>query len=90
VSAGRRSGRTGLSPRHAAILTLLCDAGETLSTTEVRERITRGRERALVAEQVYRALISLQRAGGVRRVHVAGSRKAFWEATVDVVREKVS
>jgi Fe2+ or Zn2+ uptake regulation protein len=69
---------------------VLCDAGEPLSTTEVRERINRGRDRALVAEQVYRALVSLQRAGGVRRVHVAGSRKAFWEATVEVTHEEVS
>jgi hypothetical protein len=54
---------------------LLCDAGEPLSTTEVRERFNRGRDRALVAEQVYRALVSLQQTGAVRRVHVAGSRK---------------
>jgi Fe2+ or Zn2+ uptake regulation protein len=84
-----RSARDGLSPRQAAILTLLCDAGEPLSTTEVRERINRGRERALVAEQVYRALVSLQQAGAVRRVRVADSRKAFWEAAVDLTREEV-
>jgi Fe2+ or Zn2+ uptake regulation protein len=90
VSGGRRSGRTGLSGRHAAILTLLCDAGEPLSTTEVRERINRGRDRTLVAEQVYRALVSLQQTGAVRRVHVAASRKGFWEATVEVTREEVS
>jgi len=89
VTGGRRSGRTGLSGRHAVILTLLCDAGGPLSTTEVRERFNRGRDRALVAEQVYRALISLQQTGAVRRVNVADSRKAFWEATVDVVREEV-
>jgi Fe2+ or Zn2+ uptake regulation protein len=88
VGAGR--GRTGLSGRHAAILTLLCNAGEPLSTTEVRVRINRGRDRALVAEQVYRALVSLQQAGAVRRVHVADSRKAFWKAAVEVTREEVS
>jgi Fe2+ or Zn2+ uptake regulation protein len=71
-------------------LTLLCDAGEPLSTTEVRERINRGRDRTLVAEQVYRALVSLQQTGAVRRVHVAASRKGFWEATVEVTREEVS
>jgi Fe2+ or Zn2+ uptake regulation protein len=71
-------------------LTVLSGAGEPLSTTDVRERINRGRDRALVAEQVYRALIGMQQAGAVRRVHVADSRKAFWKATVDVTREEVS
>jgi Fe2+ or Zn2+ uptake regulation protein len=71
-------------------LTVLCDAGEPLSTTEVRERINPGRERALVAEQVYRGLVSLQQTGAVRRVHVAGSRKAFWEAAVEITHEEVS
>jgi Fe2+ or Zn2+ uptake regulation protein len=88
VSGGRRS--VGFSPRRAAILTLLCDAGGPLSTTEVRERLNRGRDGALVAEQVYRALLSLQQAGAVRRVYVANSRKAFWEAAVEVTREGVS
>ena len=90
MTAGRRSGRTGLSARHVAILTLLCDAGEPLSTTEVRERFNRGRDRALVAEQIYRALVSLEQTGALRRVHVTDSRKAFWEPTVDVTREEVS
>jgi Fe2+ or Zn2+ uptake regulation protein len=71
-------------------LTLLCDAGEPLSTTEVRERINRGRDRALVAEQVYRAVVWLQQNGAVRRVPVADSRKAFWEAAVEIVRDEVS
>jgi Fe2+ or Zn2+ uptake regulation protein len=71
-------------------LTLLCHAGAPLSTTEVRERINRGRDRALVAEQVYRALVSLQQAGAVRRVNAADSRKAYWEAAVQVAREEVS
>jgi Fe2+ or Zn2+ uptake regulation protein len=69
---------------------VLCDAGEPLSTTEVRERINRGRDCALVAEQVYRALVGLQQAGVVRRVNVADSRKAFWEETVEPAREEVS
>jgi Fe2+ or Zn2+ uptake regulation protein len=90
VTGGRRAARAGLSARHAAILTVLCGAGEPLSTTEVRERINRGRDRALVAEQVYRALVSLQPAGAVRRVHVPDSRNAFWEVAVDVAREEVS
>ena len=80
----------GFSPRQAAILTVLCGAGEPLSTTEVRERINRGRDRALVAEQVYRALIGLHQADAVRRVHVADSRKAFCKATVDVTGEEIS
>ena len=90
MTGGRRSGRTGLSARHVAILTLLCDAGKPLSTTEVRERINRERDGALVAEQVYRALVSLAQSGAARRVHVADSRNVFWEAMVDVMREEVS
>jgi Fe2+ or Zn2+ uptake regulation protein len=71
-------------------LRALCDAGAPLSTTEVRELLNRGRDRTLVAEQVYRALISLHQAGAVRRVHVADSRKAFWEAVINLAREEVS
>jgi Fe2+ or Zn2+ uptake regulation protein len=89
VSVSGGSAR-GFSPRQAVILTVLCGAGEPLSTTEVRERINRGRDRALVAEQVYRALLGLKQAGVVRRVRVADSRKAFWEAAVEVTCEEVS
>jgi Fe2+ or Zn2+ uptake regulation protein len=78
----------GLSPRQAAVLAVLCDAGEPLSTTVVRVRVNRGRACALVAEQVYRALVALQQAGAVRRVRVADSRKAFWEAAVSAKREE--
>jgi Fe2+ or Zn2+ uptake regulation protein len=76
-------------PRKAAVLSILCEAGEPLSTTEVRERINRRRGGALVAEQVYRALVDLQQAGVVRRVPVADSRKAFWEAAFDLVHSEV-
>ena len=86
MTGGRRS---GLTPRRAAILAVLCDVGEPLSTTEVREHLNRDRERALVAEQVDRALVSLQQGGAVRRVHIPASRKVFWEAAVDIVREEV-
>jgi DNA invertase Pin-like site-specific DNA recombinase len=58
-------------------LTVLCGAGEPLSTTEVRERINRGRDGALVAEQVYRALIGLQQAGAVRRVVLRSVREGI-------------
>lgn len=88
MSASGWSARGGFSPRKAAVLAVLCDAGEPLSTTEVRERINRRRDRVLVAEQVYRALIGLQQAGVARRVLVADSRKAFWETAVDVVRDE--
>jgi Fe2+ or Zn2+ uptake regulation protein len=86
----RRLALLRLSPRAAAILVLLCEAGDPLSTTKVRERINRGRDHGLVAEQVYRALVGLQQAGLVRRVHVAGSRKAFWEAAIDLTAEEAS
>jgi Fe2+ or Zn2+ uptake regulation protein len=79
-----------LSPRQAAVLLVLSEAGAALSTTQVRERINRGRDRALVAEQVYRALLTLQTGELVRRVHVAESRLAFWAAAVDISREEVS
>lgn len=84
-----RPARSGVTSRQTAILAVLCDAGEALSTTEVRVRVNRERPAPLVAEQVYRALLALREAGVVRRVKVAGSRNTFWEATVEMVREQV-
>lgn len=40
-----------------------------------------GRGRPVVAEEVYRALLTLQRCGVVRRVHDQPGRLAHWELT---------
>ena len=49
-----------------------------IAVTEHRRR--RGR-RPVVAEEVYRALLTLQRRGVVRRVHHQPGRHAHWELT---------
>jgi hypothetical protein len=51
----------------------LGSAADKRRSTEVPERINRGHARAMVAEQVYRALVSLQQTGGVR----ACARRGF-------------
>jgi hypothetical protein len=49
-----------------------------IAVTEHRRR--RGR-RPVVAEEVYRALLTLQRRGVVGRVHDQPGRLAYWELT---------
>lgn len=85
-SGRRRIASSGINPRHTAILAVLCEAGEALSTTEIRLRLNRGCRTPLVAEQVYRVLLALQQADLVRRVQVDGTRNAFWAAHADGAR----
>ena len=49
-----------------------------IAVTEQRGRHGR---RPVVAEEVYRALLTLQRRGVVRRVHQEPGRQAYWELT---------
>ena len=49
-----------------------------IAVTERRRRCGR---RPVVAEEVYRALLTLQRRGVVRRVHDEPGRHAHWELT---------
>lgn len=71
--------RTPGSPLQAEVLAVLCGAAAPLTTREVREIVNRNRAQPLVAEQVYRRLLALQRHGLVRRVDVAGMRNTHWQ-----------
>ncbi|MBY0291088.1 MAG: hypothetical protein K2X52_28695 [Mycobacteriaceae bacterium] len=50
-------------------------------------RVNEQRRTPLVAEQVYRALRSLQGRGLVERVHIHGTNKAHWQAQARIVQE---
>lgn len=66
----------------AELLQVLAAAQRPMTTTEARIAITdtlAGRGRPIVSEQVYRALVILQRHGAVRRVEEPSSRAAHWE-----------
>lgn len=66
----------------AELLKVLDAAQQPITTTEARLTIARGLEgqdRPVVAEQVYRALVVLQRRGVVRRVEENSRRDAQWE-----------
>ncbi|WP_205878862.1 hypothetical protein [Mycobacterium camsae] len=69
----------------AELLKVLQQADGPITTTEARLEVSRGRgseERPVVAEQVYRALVVLQRYGAVRRVDDCSRRDALWELAV--------
>lgn len=68
-----------LNARQAAILDVVHSTPGSLSTTEVREQVNTMAGVVLVAEQVYRALLTLERLGLVERVRVEGSVRTHWE-----------
>jgi len=66
----------------AELLHVLAAAQRPITTTEARLALTAPpahHARPVVAEQVYRALVVLQRHGMVRRVEDDSSRDAYWE-----------
>ena len=69
----------------AELVEVLADAHGPTTTSAARIAVTehRGRcgRRPVVAEEVYRALLTLQRRGVVRRVHHQAGRHAHWELT---------
>lgn len=69
----------------AQLVDALARSAGPVTTTAARIAVTehRGRlgRRAVVAEEVYRALLTLQRRGVVRRVHNQPGRLAHWELT---------
>lgn len=67
-----------LNPRQVAVLAAVRSAGGYLSTTEIRTRVNSTTHAPLVAEQVYQALLILERRGLVDRVHIASSVKSHW------------
>jgi hypothetical protein len=68
---------------------VLAGASAPMSTSQARLAVTqycRRRGRAVVAEEVYRALVILARRGVVRRVADQPGRGAHWELTRRHVR----
>ena len=77
--------RVQLSPLQADALAILGGAEAPLSTTEVRHQLNAHQPRgvAVVAEQVYRALCTLQRHALVRRTPASHSRNIHWQAVIE-------
>jgi Fe2+ or Zn2+ uptake regulation protein len=68
----------------AELVEVLAAAGGPTTTRAARIAITeqrRGAGRAVVAEDIYRALLTLQRRGVVRRVNGQPGQHAHWELT---------
>jgi Fe2+ or Zn2+ uptake regulation protein len=68
----------------AELIEVLARTSEPITTSIARIALSEradGRDRPVVAEQVYRALLILQRKGIVRRVHDQPGRLAHWELT---------
>lgn len=70
-----------LNARQEAVLAVLVAANEPLSTTCIRTRVNAYATVALVAEQVYRTLLSLYQHGLVERVFgdAPRTRTAYWQ-----------
>jgi Fe2+ or Zn2+ uptake regulation protein len=73
---------TGLTGVQEEILAVLLAAAEPITATELRARLNAARPLALVAEQVYRRLMALERRGLIQRAgpRVAGDRDR-WQPT---------
>lgn len=69
----------------ADILAILDTARTPLSTTDLRHRLNAHASGPIpvVAEQVYRALCTLQRRALVRRVRAAGTRNIYWQTVIE-------
>jgi Fe2+ or Zn2+ uptake regulation protein len=84
---------TGLTGVQEEILAVLLAAAEPITATELRERLNAARPVALVAEQVYRRLVALERRGLIQRAgpRVAGRpRNHCWQPTVPARHRAVS
>ncbi|MEZ0362298.1 hypothetical protein ACAG26_01140 [Mycobacterium sp. pUA109] len=79
-----------ISPLQAEILAIIGDFGSPVNTTEVRHLLNRQRIRPLVAEQVYHALVTLQRHRLVCRVPRPGTRNVYWEPHPDAAPGSVN
>jgi Fe2+ or Zn2+ uptake regulation protein len=73
----------GLTGVQEEILAVLLATMEPITATELRERLNAARPVALVAEQVYRRLMALERRGLIQRAgpRVAGDRNHRWQPT---------
>ena len=68
----------------AVLIEVMASTREPMTTSAARIALSKragDRVRPVVAEEVYRALLILQRHGAVRRVHAPPGRLAHWELT---------
>lgn len=71
----------GLTAVQRELLAALRAAAVPLTATELRTRLNAGRVQPLIAEQVYRRLVALERRGLVGRAATAsGRRDTSWRA----------
>lgn len=71
----------GLSDVQWELLAALCEAAVPLTATQLRTRVNAGRAQPLIAEQVYRRLVALERRGLIGRAPTAsGRRDTAWQA----------
>lgn len=72
----------GLTDVQRELLAALREAAAPLTATQLRTRVNAGRMQPLIAEQVYRRLVALERRGLIRRAPTAaGCRHSEWQAT---------
>lgn len=70
-----------LSDVQRELLAALCEAAVPLTATQLRTRVNAGRVQPLIAEQVYRRLVALERRGLIGRAPTAsGRRDTSWQA----------
>lgn len=71
----------GLSDAQRELLAALCEAAVPVTATQLRTRVNAGRVQPLIAEQVYRRLVALERRGLIRRAPTtSGRRDTSWQA----------
>lgn len=72
--------KPALNARQDAVLAVLVAADQPLSTTCIRERVNAQAAIALIAEQIYRTLLTLHQRGLVERTQSAPrTRTACWQ-----------
>ena len=72
----------GLTDVQRELLAALREAAAPLTATQLRTRVNAGRMQPLIAEQVYRRLVALERRGLIRRAPTAADcRRSGWQAT---------
>ena len=73
----------GLTDVQRELLAALREAAVPLTATQLRTRVNTGRVQPLIAEQVYRRLVALERRGLIGREPTpSGRRDTSWRAIV--------
>lgn len=77
-----RVNTVGLTDVQTELLEALREAAGPLTATQLRTRVNAGRVQPLIAEQVYRRLVALERRGLIGRAPTtSGRRDTSWQAT---------